>query len=108
MCQQPGAEEGYPQEARKLLDTLPPVAGMTDPVVAMAEVGEEARASAILKQELAQHPTDTLWTDIRGPQIQAVILLAQHERRRPSMRYSLRCPITFAVSTYRSLAAWTS
>lgn len=92
----PLAETGYPQEARKLLDTLPPVAGMTDPVVAMAEVGEEAKAAVILQQELAQHPADTLWTKFRGPEIQAGISLAQRkplaaiDALKPALPYDLR------------------
>ena len=73
------AETGHPQEARKYLDSLPPVPGMTDPIVAMAETGEDARAAEILKQELTQHPDDTMWTNLKGPQIRAAILLAQHK-----------------------------
>jgi eukaryotic-like serine/threonine-protein kinase len=90
------AEEGHTLEARKLLDTLPTPSGMTDPVVAMAEVGEETRALAIVKQELARHPADTLWTGNKGPQIQAAIFLARHQTReaidvlRPSIPYDLR------------------
>ena len=48
----------------------------------MAETGEEARAAAIVKRELAEHPADTLWTGTTGPRIQAAIFLA------PSMRNS--------------------
>jgi pentatricopeptide repeat protein len=90
------AEEGHTSEARKLLDEVPVPAGMTDPVVAMAEVGEEARATAIFKQELALHPADTLWVGTRGPQIQAAAFLARHQPReaidvlRPSIPYDLR------------------
>jgi eukaryotic-like serine/threonine-protein kinase len=90
------AETGHPQEARKYLDSLAPVPGMTDPVVAMAETGEEGRAEEILKRELAQHPDDTMWTSLKGPQIRAAILLARHKPEeavdalRPTMAYDLR------------------
>jgi len=90
------AETGHPREAREYLDSLPPVPGMTDPLVAMAETGEEARAEALLKKELAQHPDDTMWTNLKGPQIRAAILLARHrpeeavEALRPAMAYDLR------------------
>jgi len=73
------AETGHPQEARKLLDSLSPIPGMTDPIVAMAEIGEEARAENILKQELAQHPDDTMWKNLKGPQIRAAIFMARHK-----------------------------
>jgi eukaryotic-like serine/threonine-protein kinase len=103
----PLAETGYRQEARKLLDTLPPVAGMTDPVVTMAEVGEDAGAAAVLKQELTQHPADTLWINFRGPLIQAAILLAQHNplaaiaALQPALPYDLR---NFDVPFMRGVA----
>jgi len=73
------AEEGHVAESKKLLDTLPPIPGMTDPVVAMAEVSEQDRAAKILSQELSLHPQDTLWNSYRGPQIQAAILIAGHK-----------------------------
>ncbi len=69
---------------------------MTDPAVAMAKTGDETQAAKILKQELAQHPSDTLWNNFKGPQIRAAILLAQHkpeeavEVLRPSLPYDLR------------------
>jgi DNA-binding winged helix-turn-helix (wHTH) protein/tetratricopeptide (TPR) repeat protein len=73
------AETGHPQEARKLLNSLSPIPGMTDPIVAMAETGEEARAENILKQELAQHPDDTIWKNLKGPQIRAAIFMIRHK-----------------------------
>ena len=73
------AEEGSTGQARKLLDTIPLPPNMTDPVVAMAETGEIDRAASILKQELEQHPTDTLWQNFRGVQIRAAILLAKNQ-----------------------------
>jgi len=90
------AETGYPREARQYLDSLPLVPGMTDPVVAMAETGEGSRAEEILRRELAQHPDDTMWTNLKGPQIRAAILVAQHkpndavEALRPALPYDLR------------------
>jgi tetratricopeptide (TPR) repeat protein len=62
-----------------MLDTLALPSGMTDLVVALAEVGEPDRAAAILKQEMTDHPQDTLWLGYRGPQIQAAILRAEHK-----------------------------
>ena len=73
------ADEGNLEAAQKLLDTLPPIPGMTDPLVALAEVGESDKAAAILKQEMAQHPQDTLWLAYRGPQIQAAIELSKQK-----------------------------
>ena len=73
------AEEGYLTEARKLLDTLTLVPGLTDPLVALAEVGEPDRASAILKREMSEHPQDTLWLGYKQPQIEAAVQLATHK-----------------------------
>ena len=73
------AEEGYPVDAKKILDTTPLIPGMTDPIVTLAEVGEPDRAAAVLKQEMSQHSQATLWTGYKGPQIKAAILLAEHK-----------------------------
>jgi predicted Zn-dependent protease len=73
------ADEGYAQDAKKLLDSIPLLPGMTDPLIALAEIGEPDRAADILKQELSQHPRGTLWLDYKGPQVRAAILLAEHK-----------------------------
>jgi DNA-binding winged helix-turn-helix (wHTH) protein/Flp pilus assembly protein TadD len=70
---------GLIAQARKLVDGLPPIDGQTDLVVAAAELGETSRASAILARDLAEFPSDTLWQKVRGPQIQAAILLYGHK-----------------------------
>ena len=90
------AEEGLTDQARRLLDTIPLPPNMTDPLVAMAETGESGRAASLLKQELQEHPVDTLWQNSRGPQIRAAILLAQNKPReaiaalKPGAPYDLR------------------
>jgi DNA-binding winged helix-turn-helix (wHTH) protein/tetratricopeptide (TPR) repeat protein len=73
------AEEGDTKEAKQVLDKTTFLPGLSDCVVALAEVGEPERAAGLLKQELAEHPRDTLWTEYRGPQIEAAVLLAGHK-----------------------------
>jgi tetratricopeptide (TPR) repeat protein len=70
---------GLIAEARKLVDGLPPIDGQTDLIVAAAQLGETSRASAILAHDLAEFPSDTLWQKVKGPQIQAAILLNGHK-----------------------------
>jgi eukaryotic-like serine/threonine-protein kinase len=89
------AEEGRVAEAKKLLDTFPLIPGMTDPVVALAEVGEQDRAARILPQELSRRPRDTLWTSYRGPQIQAAILLADHKPQQALDALSHTVPLDY-------------
>jgi eukaryotic-like serine/threonine-protein kinase len=90
------AEEGETEEARKLLDTLSLQPGMTDPLVAMALTGEGNRALPILQQDMQQHPTDTLWQRVKGPQIRAAIFLSEHKPEQavdalqPSIPFDLR------------------
>ncbi len=90
------AELGMTDAARKLLDELPPLDGSTDIPVAMAEVGEDAKAEAILREDLRQHPEDTLWQYWKGPQIAAAIALSRDrpleavEALRGSLPYDLR------------------
>jgi eukaryotic-like serine/threonine-protein kinase len=73
------AEEGLTETARQVLKSVPLQDGMVDPVVALAETGDALRAAAILRQDLAEHPSDTLWQHRNVPQIQAAIQLAQHK-----------------------------
>lgn len=90
------AELGMLGAARKLLDELPPIAGTIDMPVAMAEVGYDAKAETILREDLSQNPEDTLWQDWKGPQIAAAIALARNkpldavEALRRSIPYDLR------------------
>jgi tetratricopeptide (TPR) repeat protein len=91
-------------EARGLVDRLPPIDGQTDLVVAAAELGETSHASAILDRDLVEFPSDTLWQKVRGPQIQAAILLHGHkpleaiDELRSGVPYDLR---TFDLNTLR-------
>jgi eukaryotic-like serine/threonine-protein kinase len=73
------AELGLIDDARELLKKLPRINGSTDVPVALAEVGEVSQAEAILRQDLRKFPGDTLWQDVKGPQIQAAIALARHK-----------------------------
>ncbi len=90
------AELGMTEAARKLLDELPPIAGSVDIPVAMAELGEDAKAEAILREDLGKYPEDTLWQYWRGPQIAAAIALSRNkpleavEALRRSIPYDLR------------------
>ena len=71
------AELGMTDSARKWLSDLPSIDGSTDVPVALAECGEGAKAEAMLREDLRKFPEDTLWQYVRGPQIQAAILLAR-------------------------------
>jgi DNA-binding winged helix-turn-helix (wHTH) protein/tetratricopeptide (TPR) repeat protein len=90
------AELGMTEAARKWLDELPPIAGSIDIPVAMAEVGYDAKAEAILHEDLSKYPDDTLWQYWRGPQIAAAIALSRNkpleavEALRRSIPYDLR------------------
>ena len=90
------AELGMTDEARKLLLDLPPIDGSTDVPVSFAESGESARAEALLREDLKKFPEDTLWQYVRGPQIQAAILLSRSkpaeavEALRRSLPYDMR------------------
>jgi DNA-binding winged helix-turn-helix (wHTH) protein/Tfp pilus assembly protein PilF len=98
---------GLVTEARRLVDRLPPIDGQTDLIVATAELGETSRASAILARDLAEFPSDTLWQKVKGPQIQAAILLNGHRpleainELKPGVPYDLR---TFDLNTLRGRA----
>jgi eukaryotic-like serine/threonine-protein kinase len=90
------AELGMTEAARKLIDAIPPIDGSMDVPIALAEVGEDAKAEAILREEMKRHPEDTLWQDWKGPQIAAAIALARNqpleaiEALRRSIPYDLR------------------
>jgi len=73
------AELGMTDAARKLLDRIPPIDGSTDMPVAMAEVGEDLKAEAILQHDLKEFPEDTLWQYLKGPQIEAAIALSRNK-----------------------------
>jgi DNA-binding winged helix-turn-helix (wHTH) protein/tetratricopeptide (TPR) repeat protein len=98
---------GLTAQARKLVDRLPPVDGQTDLIVAEAELGETSRASTTLDRDLKEFPSDTLWQKVRGPEIQAAILLNGHkpleaiDALRPGVPYDLR---NFDLNTIRGRA----
>jgi tetratricopeptide (TPR) repeat protein len=70
---------GRLDEARKRLAALPPIEGSTDIPVALALTGATAQADAILQREMQLQPTDTLWQDVKGPEIRAAIAIAQNK-----------------------------
>ncbi|HTB10632.1 MAG TPA: winged helix-turn-helix domain-containing protein [Bryobacteraceae bacterium] len=90
------AELGMIEAARKLIDEIPPVDGAVDIPVALAEVGEDAKAEIILREEMKKHPEDTLWQYWKGPQVAAAIALSRNkpleaiEALRRSIAYDLR------------------
>jgi len=90
------SELGMTEAARKMLDKMPPVDGSIDIPVALAEVGEDAKAEAMLRADLSKYPEDTLWQYWKGPQIAAAIALSRNkpldavEALRRSVPYDLR------------------
>jgi eukaryotic-like serine/threonine-protein kinase len=90
------AEVGMTEVARKLIDEIPLTDGSVDMPVALAEVGEDAKAEVILREEMKKHPEDTLWQYWKGPQIAAAIALSRNkpleaiEALRRSIPYDLR------------------
>jgi predicted Zn-dependent protease len=72
------------------------VDGSVDMPVALAEVCQDAKAEAILREDLKKYPEDTLWQYWRGPEIAAAIALARNqpldaiEALRKSIPYDLR------------------
>ena len=105
------AELGMTEAARKLLAELPVIEGSIDIPVALAEVGEDAKAEEILREELKKYPEDTLWQYWKGPQIAAAIALARNqpldaiEALRKSTPYELRDTAVPAVRARALLAA---
>jgi len=90
------AELGMTEAARKLLGEIPLIDGSMDMPVAMGEVGLDAKAETILRDDLRKNPEDTLWQYWRGPQIAAAIALSRNkpleavEALRKSIPYDLR------------------
>jgi eukaryotic-like serine/threonine-protein kinase len=90
------AELGMTEAARKLLPELPSIDGSTDIPVAWAEVGETARAEAILQHDLQEFPENTIWQYINLPEIRAAIAMSRNnpqgaiEALRPSIPYDGR------------------
>ena len=90
------AEIGLIDGARDRLSQLPPINGSTDIPVAWAEVGEISKADEIVKKAMSDHPEDTLWQYLKGPQIRAAIALFQHKpddaiaALQPAIPYELR------------------
>ena len=106
-----GMTEAARQLLRELLDQMPLVDGSTDMAVALADVGEDAKAEAILRENLKQYPEDTLWQNWKGPQIAAAIALARNkpldaiEALRKSIPYDLRDTEVPAMRARAFLAA---
>jgi len=90
------AEIGLIDSARARLSHLPPINGSTDMPVAWAEVGEISKAEEIVRRAMTDHPEDTLWQNLKGPQIRAAIALFQHKpddaiaALQPAIPYELR------------------
>ncbi len=64
------AELGMTDAARKMLQEFPLIDGSTDTPVALAEVGESARAETILQENLKRFPAEKpLWQYVYGPEI---------------------------------------
>jgi eukaryotic-like serine/threonine-protein kinase len=90
------AEIGLIDGARVRLSHLRPVNGSTDMPVAWAEVGAISKAEEIVRRAMSDHPEDTLWQYIKGPQIRAAIALFQHKpddaiaALQPAIPYELR------------------
>jgi tetratricopeptide (TPR) repeat protein len=90
------AELGMLDDARELLHSLPPINGSTDIPVAMAEIGETSQAEAALLEDLQKFPEDTLWLNVKGPQIRGANALSRHkpeetiEALRPGLSYDMR------------------
>ncbi len=89
-------ELGRIDEARRRLHALPALEGSTDIPVALALTGQAAQAEAILRREMQLYPNDTLWQNVRGPQIRAALALAQKKPEQaiqalePGRPYDLR------------------
>lgn len=79
-----------------MLTQLPPLNDSEDLPVALAEVGDTAKAEEILRRELAAHPDDTIWQNVTGPLIRGAIALSRQqpeeaiEALRPAVAYDLR------------------
>lgn len=90
------AELGMTEAAAKLTREILPADGSTDFPVALAEIGEESKAEALLREDLRKNPDDTLWQYWKGPQIAAAIALSRNkpleavEALRKSIPYDLR------------------
>jgi tetratricopeptide (TPR) repeat protein len=72
------AELGWTAEAHAILTQQFSAEGSADVAVAIAEIGDPAKAEEMLRRQLKAHPEDTLWQECRGPQIRGAIELARH------------------------------
>jgi tetratricopeptide (TPR) repeat protein len=73
------AELGWTAEAKAMLAALPAINGSTNIPVAMTETGDIAKAEAIARRGLQEHPEDTIWQEQRGPEILAAAALARRQ-----------------------------
>jgi DNA-binding winged helix-turn-helix (wHTH) protein/tetratricopeptide (TPR) repeat protein len=87
---------GLEDQARQILAGLPQDSDSMDYLFALAEVGDEARAEEILRQDLSASPTDTLLNDLFAPQVRAALALRHGHGAdavaalRPATPYELR------------------
>jgi eukaryotic-like serine/threonine-protein kinase len=90
------AELGLTEAARKLVHEIPLGDGSTNVPVALAEVGEDAKAEEVLRDEMKKRPENTLWQYCNGPQVAAAIALSRNkpldaiEALKRSIPYDLR------------------
>lgn len=105
------AELGLTESARKWLGEIASDEGDIDVLVALAEVGEDAKAESILFKGPAKDPEDTLWQYWDRPQAVAAIALAENkpleavEALRKSIPYDLRDTEVPAMRARALLAA---
>jgi DNA-binding winged helix-turn-helix (wHTH) protein/tetratricopeptide (TPR) repeat protein len=72
------ADEGLMDDSTTLMKSISPSITNHNLMVAFAEDGFASRASEALSKTMHEHPHSTLWIHIGGPQVEAAILLAQH------------------------------
>jgi DNA-binding winged helix-turn-helix (wHTH) protein/tetratricopeptide (TPR) repeat protein len=72
------AELGDVDEAKRLLQLGPVDGNEYEQLRALVSVGDGARASSMLKDQLQEHPQSTLWNQVYGPWLRAEMALAAH------------------------------
>jgi len=72
------AELGDMDEAKRVLQVGPVDGNEYEQLRALVSVGDGARASAMLRDQLQQHPQSTLWNQVYGPWLKAEMALAAH------------------------------
>jgi tetratricopeptide (TPR) repeat protein len=72
------AELGFMDAAEAHITHLPHPADYPDAASAWAEIGETSRASSLLAEALAAHPSSSLLQQLQAPEVRAAIALNQH------------------------------